>query len=140
MPAERDFLKKVWSHFRDFQHVFLATMESDHPRVRPVTLIHLDKKFWVTTETKSAKVKQIQRNPKVEFCLNFKERGNDCCVRVAGLAKIVKEQETKTRIANHCSFFHKHWESVDDPNFTLLEICPSEIEYVSPNKTVRLKV
>ena len=133
-------LKEAWSRFKDFQHVFLATMEGDHPRVRPVTLIHFGKRFWVTTDTPSAKVKQIEKNPKVEFCLLFKEGDKDCCLRVAGLTKIVKDREMKAKIAGYCDFFSEHWESVDDPNYTLLEICPTEIEIVKPDKITRIKI
>jgi len=115
-------------------------MEGDQPRVRPVTLILYNKKFWITTGTTSAKVKQIQRNPKVEFCLLFKEEDRDCCIRVAGLAKIIEDKEMKAKIARHCDSFSRHWKSVDDPNYTLLEIHPAEIEYVRPDKTTRMKI
>jgi len=51
MVKENEDIEEVWSQFEDFQHVFLATMEGDQPRVRPVTLINFDGKFWVTTDT-----------------------------------------------------------------------------------------
>jgi len=70
----------------------------------------------------------------------FKEGDEDCYVRVAGLAKIIKDKETKTKIARHCDFFSKHWEGVDDPDYTLLEMCPTEIEYLRPDKIIRTKV
>lgn len=138
--SEISDIKEALSHFQDFQHVFLATMEGDHPRVRPVTLVYFENRFWITTGTKSAKVKQIKNNPKVEFCLLFKEKDVDCCLRVAGLAKIIRDRETKAKIARHCDFFSKHWKDVDDPDYTLLEICPTEIECVTPEKTTRMKI
>lgn len=140
MNDKLESIEDVWRRFKDFQHVCLATIEDDQPKVRPVTLIYFDKKFWITTGTRSAKVKQIQRNPKVELCLLFKEGDEDCCIRVTGRAKIAKNKETKARIAKHCDFFSEHWESVDDPNYTLLEVHPAEIEYVAPDKTVHMKI
>lgn len=133
-------LTKAWSKFGDFQHIFLATMENDQPRVRPVTLIYFDRRFWITTDTTSAKVKQIQKNRKVEFSFQFKEKNRDCCLRVTGLAKIVKDKETKAKIASHCDFFSEHWKSVDDPGYTLLEVCPSEVTYVKPDKTTHMRI
>jgi len=112
-----------------FSMCVFATVEGDQPRVRPVTLIYLDKKFWVTTGTGSAKVKEIEEDPKIEFCLYLQEGNNEGYARVAGIAKIIRERETKMRIASHCDFFSKHWESVDDPSYTMIEICPVEIEY-----------
>jgi general stress protein 26 len=140
MVEEIEDIEEVRSQFKDFQHVFLATMESDQPRVRPVTLINFDGKFWVTTDTWSEKVKQIQKNPKVEFSFVFKKGDRDCCVRVTGLARIIKDKLVKAKLARHCDFFSKHWESVDDPNYTLLEIFASEATYVTPDKTTRAKL
>lgn len=140
MAGEFADIKELWRRFEEFQHIYLATIEGDQPKVRPVTLIHFDERFWVTTDTWSAKVKQIQKNPNVEFSFVFKEGHKDCCIRVAGLAKIIKDKETKERIAGHCDFFSEHWESVDDPGYTLLEICPAEIGYVRPDKIIHMKV
>jgi len=140
MADKFDKVKEAWSRFKDCQNVCLATMKGNKPRVRPVTLIYFNKRFWIATGTTSAKVKQIQRNPKVEFCLLFKEDDRNCCIRVAGLAKIIRNKETKAKIAKHFDSFSKHWESVDDPNYTLLKIHPTEIKYVRPDKTTRMKI
>lgn len=61
--------KEVWSHFGELQNVFLATVEGDQPRLRPVTLIRLGNRLFFATGGGDAKVEQIKRNPKVEFCL-----------------------------------------------------------------------
>ncbi|MDH5375733.1 MAG: pyridoxamine 5'-phosphate oxidase family protein [Candidatus Bathyarchaeota archaeon] len=50
----------------------MATIDGDQPRVRSVTLINFNGKFWITTDTWSEKVKQIQKNPKVEISFVFK--------------------------------------------------------------------
>lgn len=70
----------------------------------------------------------------------FKEGDRDCCIRVAGLAEIVKNKEIKTKLARHCDFFSEHWENVDDPNYTLLEIRPSEVTHVTPDKTTHFRL
>lgn len=127
-------IEEVWAHFKDFQYVFLATVEGNQPRVRPVTLIYFDKRFWITTDTRSAKVKQIQENPKMEFCLYLQKEDKDCYARVAGIAQIIKDREAKSKIARYCDFFSRHWEGVDDPTYTLIEICPIEIEYLRPGE------
>ena len=140
MVEENENIEEVWSQFKDFQLVLLAAMEGDQLRVRPVTLINFDGKFWVTTDTWSEKVEQIQKNPKVEFSFVFKKGDEDYCVRVTGLAKIIKDKLVKAKLASHCGFFSKHWESVDDLNYTLLKIFPSEATYVTPDKATRIKL
>jgi len=140
MVEETEDIEEVLNQFEDFQHVFLATIDHDRPRVRPVTLINFDGEFWITTDTWSEKVKQIQKNPKVEFSLVFKKRNRDCCIRVTGLAKIITDKQVKTKLARHCDFFSEHWKSVDDPNYTVLQISTSEATYVTPSKTIRIKL
>jgi general stress protein 26 len=119
----------------EFQHVFLATDDCNHPRVRPVTLISFEKRLWITTDTKSAKVEQIKKNPKLEFSFTFKEKNQNCCLRVSGIAKIVKDKAIKAKLATHLPFFKEHWKNADDPNYTLLEILPKEVECVTPEET-----
>ena len=139
MVAEPMNIEEALSHLRVFQHVMVGTVDANKPKIRPMTLIYLDKRFWLITDTKSAKVGQIQNNPNVEFCLVFTEDDLDCCLRFSGVVGIRKDQESRTKIANHCDFFNRHWKNADDPNFTLLEVYPKEIEYVRPNRTTRMK-
>jgi general stress protein 26 len=134
-----DFKAEIWKRLKDYQHVFLATEENGQPRVRPVTLVNFER-LYVLTGTDSEKVKQIRKNPKIEFCLSFEEKGHHGYIRAEGFAEIVKDKETKIKLANHCDFFHEHWKSVDDPNYTLLELKLNEIEYLGPNEEITRKV
>jgi general stress protein 26 len=134
----KDFKAEIWRRFKDYPHIFLATQENDQPRVRLVTLVNFDQRFWILTGTRSAKVKQIRENPKIEFCLLFEEGEHHGYIRTAGFAKIISDRETKVKVAKHCDFFSEHWESLDDPNYTLLELKLNEIEYLRPKEsTVR---
>ena len=54
--SEISDIEEAWSYFQDFQHVFLATVEGDHPRVRPVTLVYFENRFGITTGTKSRRL------------------------------------------------------------------------------------
>jgi len=93
MAKETKNIKEALKQLKNFQHVFLATIDDDQPRVRPVTLINFEGKFWITIDAKSEKVKQIMKNPKVEFSFIFKKRNRNCCLRVTGLAKIIKDRD-----------------------------------------------
>ena len=132
----KDFKAEIWKHFKDYSHIFLASQENNQPRVRPVTLVNFDQRFWVLTETRSAKVKQIRENSKIEFCLLFEEGGHNGYIRAAGIAKIIEDKETKDKVAGHCDFFGEHWKSRDDPNYTLLELKLEEIEYLRPKERI----
>jgi len=136
----KDLKAEIWRRFKDYQHIFLATEESDQPRVRPVTLVNFDQRLWILTGTNNAKVKQIRKNPKIEFCLLFEERGHQGYIRAAGFTKIISDKETKFKLAKHCDFFNEHWKSPDDPDYTLLELKLDEIEYLGPNENTATKV
>ncbi len=126
--------EEVWAQFKQAQCVFLATAEGEQPRVRPVTLINFDKKFWIATGTRSAKARQVRRNPNVEFCFPLKEGDNTGYVRVAGVAETINDRQTKARLADQMDFFNAHWKGVDDPNYTLVRITRVEVEYMRPGE------
>lgn len=124
--------EEVWSHFKDFQAIFLATIDANAPRVRPVTLIHFDKKMWVTTGSGDAKIKQIQTNNKIEFCLLLGIGGESGYVRCNGRAEIVGDAATRKLIADNTPFFKTFWKTADDLGYTLLRIHAEEVEYLRP--------
>ena len=73
-----DELGPILNHFKETQFVALATFDGMRPRVRPMTLINLDRRFWMVTSTSSNKVTQIKQNPNVEFTYQFSENDQDC--------------------------------------------------------------
>jgi general stress protein 26 len=133
MACTSDEIELILNRFKETQFVALATFDGMRPRVRPMTLIYLDRRFWMVTSTSSNKVTQIKQNPNVEFTYQFTENGEDCCIRILGKAKIIKDKNTKTSIAKRIGFFNDHWASPEDPDYTLLEVLPDELQYVSPS-------
>lgn len=123
---------EVWGYFQKIQTIFLATCDKGQPRVRPVTLIHFNDKFWILTGTNAAKIKQIRDNSNIEFCLLLKKGDNSGYIRGVGEAIIVQDMETKRLLATNISFFKNYWKDADDPNYTLLEIVIKDIEYLKP--------
>jgi len=134
--------EEVWGLFTDSQSVYLATAEADQPRVRPVTLLNIDQKFWIATSPRSAKARQIRRNPNVELCLPLSDGRGNGYLRVAGLASVATDPETKAAIATDpetkaaiggkIPFLNEYWSGVDDPNFCLVRITRVEVEYLRP--------
>jgi general stress protein 26 len=126
--------EEVWSLIKEAQCVYLATAEGDQPRVRPVSLLNLDEKFWIATTTRSAKARQIRRNPNVEFCLPLQEACGNGYIRIAGVASIVADRETVERIGGRIPFLTDYWEGIGDPNFCLIRIRRIEVEYLRPGE------
>lgn len=135
-----DEVARILDRFKETQFVALATFDGMRPRVRPMTLICLDRRFWMVTSTFSNKVTQIKQNPNVEFTYQFTENDEDCCIRILGKAKIIKDKDSKTGIANRIGFFKDHWSGPEDPDYTLLEVLPDELQYVSPSGMKQLRL
>jgi len=133
MTYTSDEVGQILNQFKETQFVALATIDEIRPRVRPMTLIYLDRRFWMVTSTSSNKVIQIKQNVNVEFTYQFNENSEDCCIRILGKAKIIKDKKTKTSIAKRIGFFNNYWSSPEDPDYTLLEILPDELQYVAPS-------
>jgi uncharacterized pyridoxamine 5'-phosphate oxidase family protein len=128
--------KEVWSLLKPNQCVYFATAEGDQPRVRPVTLLDIDRKFWIATGRRSAKARQMLRNPNVEFCLPLTETCGTGYLRVAGVAAAEADSETRKRIGEQIPFLREFWEGPEDPNFALFRITRVEIEYLKPGETM----
>jgi len=126
--------KEVWNLLKPSQCVYLATAEGDQPRVRPVTLLDIDRKFWIATGRQSAKARQMLRNPNVEFCLPLTETCGTGYLRIAGVATAEEDPETRRRIGDQISFLREYWSGPDDPNVILIRITRVEIEYLKPGE------
>ena len=133
-------LKEIWRYFDGEPHVFLATVDVDQPRVRPVTLIHLKEKLYVTTGSDDAKVKQIKRNSKTEFCLLLEKDESKGTVRAECVAQIVEDKDVKADVFNNISFAKEFWKSPDDPSYTVIKLKPISFQYMKPETIEAVKI
>ncbi|MDD5220053.1 MAG: pyridoxamine 5'-phosphate oxidase family protein [Candidatus Bipolaricaulis sp.] len=126
--------EEIWRHLKPTQYVYLATSEGEQPRVRPVTLLNIDQKFWIATGMRSAKARQMRHNPNVEFCLPLGAEGDSGYLRIAGLAESVTEPEIRETIGKQIPFLQEFWSGSDDPQFALFRITHIEVEYLRPGE------
>jgi len=131
--------EEVWERFEKYSTIYLATIDGDGPRVRPVTLVHLDSKFWILTGKSDAKIQQIKQNPRIEFTYNVKKDENTGYIRGGGKLILIEDKETKVSIAERVKYFQDYWQSLDDPNYALLEVQLEEIEYMRPGEMITKK-
>lgn len=135
MKEKSEYLiKEVRNHFKDTQYIYLATCDGTKPRVRPVTLVLFNDRFWVLTGTNNAKINQIKANKNIEFCLQIKRGKNIGYIRGSGEARFIQDSTTRKLIADNVSYFKDYWQSPNDPGFALLEIIIDDIEYLRPGE------
>ena len=135
-------LKDIWKKFKKTQVIYLATIDAGKPRVRPMIMIHHDRKLWVSTYAGDAKVCQISRNPRFEFCLHLKNKKGNGYIRGFGRTRIIKDRGTRAMMAQAIPFFKVYWKSPEDSRFCLIHLILHGIEYMPPGyePVVRLKV
>jgi uncharacterized pyridoxamine 5'-phosphate oxidase family protein len=138
--ATDELVQEVWKSFSGEPHIFLATIEGGQPRVRPVTLIHLQNKLFVTTGSNDAKVKQIKQNPKTEFCLLLEKEERKGTIRAECEATIVENKDIKADVYNNIFFAKEFWKSPEDPNYTLIWLQPNAFEYMKPGSVQAMKI
>jgi len=91
-------LKKLtWDYLENCQVVFLATVDGDRPKVRPVTLMRNGKDLFTVSGLKSAKIRQIIENPNVEFAFSLQDIGFNS-IRVECTAEIVNDKKIKAEV------------------------------------------
>lgn len=127
-------MNEVRHTLQGYKFVYLATIEHDRPRVRPVTLIDYGESYWVATGANSAKVSQIKGNPNVELCFYKEEEKGSGYIRLSGIAEVVTDRAIKDELARNIEFFADYWDGSDDPNYCLLRITLREIELTMPGE------
>lgn len=135
MEKEKVNIKnRVWSYFKNMQNVFLGTADADQPKVRPVTMLYFNDRFWIGTGTNDAKIRHIGQNSKIEFCMLIKGENDTGYIRGTGSAVIIVDAATRKLLADNMPYFKDFWKDPQDSRFTLLEIVIREIEYMEPGK------
>ena len=129
----------VKSILQPLQPVYLATSMENQPRVRPVTLIYHEGRFYIATGSWDAKVKQIAANPKVETCLMIKEDPYSGYARACGELHTVSDEAIRREIFEAAPFLSNYWNEPTDPGYVLYQMSWEEVEYMKPGESVATK-
>ena len=125
-------IDEVLHRFKELNHVVLATVDGDKPKLRPMTLVKHKDTFYFATGSNATKVNQLSQNPEVEFILQWKEEPNNGYIRVEGTALREKSIETITSLYNKHYYFGKLWEGPDDPTLIVYRVEPRVYDYMKP--------
>jgi general stress protein 26 len=107
---------------------FLATMDGNEPRVRPVTLSWEDgfQIFFVSLRH-FHKTVELAANPRAEFC--FMDEKHDQ-VRIAGTAEVVTDRALLERAWNQDPLLSRYLGTIDNPEFMLWRVRPTRVRYM----------
>jgi general stress protein 26 len=107
---------------------YLATIEGDQPRVRPVSPVRTDGfTVYVANLRFYDKTQQIEANPKVELCY-LDDHHNQ--VRLTGVAEIVTDRPLLEEIWSANPLMRQYLASLDNPDLIVYRIRPTQVRYM----------
>ena len=131
---------EVKGHFGELCHVVLATQEGEHPRLRPVTLMHYNERLYFATNPASNKAKQLESNPNVEILYQWKEEPNNGYIRISGKVHKVSDIDLVSNLFYTYDFFKKLWSGPDDPSLIIYQIHVDYYDLMKPGEWVSVKI
>lgn len=107
---------------------YLATMDGDQPRVRPVSPVRTDGfTVYVANLRRYHKTAELAGNPKVELCY-LDEHHNQ--VRITGVAEVVTDTQVLQEIWDANPLLRQYLGRIDNPEFILYRIKPRRVRYM----------
>jgi general stress protein 26 len=107
---------------------YLATIDGDQPRVRPVTPVRTDGfTVYVANLRGYHKTGEIAANPRVELCY-LDDRHDQ--VRLTGVAEVVTERAILQAIWDSNPLLRQYLGSLDNPELIVYRIRPTRVRFM----------
>ena len=107
---------------------YLATVDGDQPRLRPVSPVKTDQfTVYVANLRSYGKTAEIAANPRVELCYMNAEHDQ---VRITGLAEIVTDSQLLEEIWEANPLLRKYLGTIDNPALILYRVNPARVRYM----------
>ncbi|MHC4470978.1 MAG: pyridoxamine 5'-phosphate oxidase family protein [Planctomycetota bacterium] len=107
---------------------FLATLDGDQPRLRPVSPARTDGfTVYVASLRRYGKTGEIAANPGVE--LGYLAESHDQ-VRITGVAEVLEDPELLQEIWDGNSLLQKYLGTIDNPELIVYRIRPTRVRFM----------
>ena len=111
---------------------YLATMEGNQPRVRPMMpYLTDDDQFLAAFLGRARALEQIKKNPQIEVC--FVDRKMWYC-RITGKAKLTEDLSKKEMLWEGIPMLKQYFSGPQDKNFFMAEIEIEKLEAMTPHQ------
>lgn len=123
-----DLVQRALAVIRSDRLPYLATVEGDQPRLRPIAPVKTEGfTVYVANLRTYAKTAEIEANPRVEICYLD---GHHDQVRITGVAEVVSDIAVRDEIWNSNPHIRKHPINLDNPDFILYRIVPTRVRFM----------
>jgi general stress protein 26 len=107
---------------------YLATIDGDQPRIRPVSPVRTEGfTIFVANLRSYNKTLEIEANPRVELCY-LDDRHDQ--VRITGTAEVVSDPAILRQIWDENPLLRQYLGTIDNPELVLYRIVPSRVRYM----------
>ena len=108
-----------------------ATVDNGKPKVRYMALFHDGLTINLTTNKKTDKVDELKDNPHVHILVGYDGKASSEILQIQATATITSNNALREKLWNDSM---KQWfDGPHDPNYVVLEITSSYIEYINGN-------
>jgi len=107
---------------------YLASIDGDQPRVRPVSPVRTDGfTVYVANLRPYHKTQEIAANPKIELC--YLDREHDQ-VRITGVASVVDDRDVLQSIWDVTPLLRNYLGTLDNPDLIVYRIDPVRVRFM----------
>jgi general stress protein 26 len=106
-----------------------ATVEGTKPKVRYMALHHEGLTLYLATSRKTDKVDEVKDNPNVHILVGYDGKKSSDILQIQATATINKDNALREKLWS--DEMAKWFDGPQDPNFVVLDITPSYMEYRS---------
>lgn len=128
-PIEpHEVLRLAYAVVAEDRFPYLATIDGDQPRLRPVSPVKTDGfTIYVANLRLYHKTVEIAANPKVELC--YLDGGHNQ-VRITGVAEIVNDENLLQEIWDANPLLRQYLGTIDNPDLIVYRITPTRVRYM----------
>lgn len=106
----------------------LATLDSDQPRVRPVSPVRTEGfVVYVANLRRYGKTAEIAANPKVELCYTDDAHNQ---VRITATAEMLSDRAVLQEIWDGNPLLRAYLRSIDNPELIIYRMVPNRVRYM----------
>lgn len=106
-----------------------ATVEGSKPKVRYMALYHEGLTMYLATSRKTDKVDEVKDNPNVHILVGYDGKTSSDILQIQATASISKDNALREKLWSDA--MAQWFDGPHDPNYVVLEITPSYMEYAS---------
>ncbi|MDQ0196572.1 pyridoxamine 5'-phosphate oxidase family protein [Paenibacillus wynnii] len=129
----KDLEKKIIKALDENKYGSLGTIEAGNkPKVRYMAVFHDGLTIYLATSRKTHKVVELKDNPNACLLLGFEEGGSKDLLEIEATVEVTKDESLRSKVWS--KELEKWFEGPDDPDYVILELTPTRIEYTGKNK------